>query len=206
MTTKPGRLSGQVTRANRDNNRPQGGGYQGNRPQGGYQGGQGGYQGNREGSQAGPREAAIRAADRQGGYQGSQEAPGQTVTATDPRRRLPGQQTPGRLSGPAGRLPGQPRQNLRAAAIRATGPEGGYQGSRPQGGGYQGNRDNRPQGGGYQGNRPQGGAIRRSRPQGGAIRDRPQGVMQVIRTRMQGIHRGRNDSRRPGARDGKSVL
>ena len=75
---------------NRDNNRPQGGGYQGNRPQGGYQGGQGGYQGNRDnnrpqgGGYQGNRPQGGYGARPQGGYQGR---PGDDKDARDNRGR-----------------------------------------------------------------------------------------------------------------------
>ena len=48
------------------NNRPQGGGYQGNSPQGGYQGGQGGYQGNRDNNR--PQGGGYQGNRPQGGY------------------------------------------------------------------------------------------------------------------------------------------
>ena len=54
----------------RDNNRPQGGGYQGSRSQGGYQGGQGGYQGSRDNNR--PQGGGYQGSRSQGSYQGGQ--------------------------------------------------------------------------------------------------------------------------------------
>ena len=159
----------------RDNNRPQGGGYQGSRSQGGYQGGQGGYQGSRDNNR--PQGGGYQGSRSQGSYQGGQ---GGYQGSRDNNRPQGGGYQGSRSQG------------------SYQGGQGGYQGSRDSnrpGGGYQGNRDGaRPQGG--YGNRSQGGYGARTQ---GGYQGRP-GDDKDARD-----NRGRTDSRRPaGARDGKS--
>ncbi|MBI9108758.1 MAG: translation initiation factor IF-2, partial [Spirochaetales bacterium] len=126
----------------------QGGGYQGNRPQGDRPAGTG-YQGNRP---QGDRPS--------GGYQGQ----GGGYQGNRPQ----GDRPAGGYQGQGGGYQGNRPQGDRPAGT-------GYQGTRPQGDrpagtGYQGNRPqgDRPAGGGYQGGRPAGGGgYQGGRPAGG---------------------------------------
>ena len=118
----------------RDNNRPQGGGYQGSRSQGSYQGGQGGYQGSRDsnrpgGGYQGNRDGARPqggygnrsqggyGARTQGGYQGR---PGDDKDARDNRGRTDSRRPAGARDGkssfdtPIQTKPSSNRQNKNA--------------------------------------------------------------------------------------------
>lgn len=118
----------------RDNNRPQGGGYQGSRSQGSYQGGQGGYQGSRDnnrpgGGYQGNRDGARPqggygnrsqggyGARSQGGYQGR---PGDDKDARDNRGRTDSRRPAGARDGkssfdtPIQTKPSSNRQNKNA--------------------------------------------------------------------------------------------